>query len=180
MTLFELLPTATRTGIVAASTGQRHCQSAILLLVVLHNFSRRAALTKQRDHPTHRFVHVMEKSFEPSTEIVETWLTLWRRQKPIFGTAAVTGKADLTGPAVAGQRIQFLLSKALLLGRRDQLDQRGLQNIAQPVSRFDKVIAGIEIAVVFDRQGQPTGLSVHTEPRRSPSQLASATSNICT
>ena len=67
-----------------------------------HNLRRCPALAEQEGHQLHRLVDVLEESFVPRAEIVQSLLFLRRADKAVFRAAAVTNEAHLTFPAVTG------------------------------------------------------------------------------
>lgn len=84
--------------------------------------------------------------------------------KPVFGAAAVTG--ETIGAVEAGTREIGLCTTESELGRlHDQASQRRFHDIAATMLRIDEVVAGKDIAIVFEGESTATLLGVHAETR---------------
>ena len=75
----------------------------------------------------------------------------------VFGAAAVAHAEHFALAAVPGQARPLLLAELALLRVFDHFRQRPVVNIADFVFRQHIVIAGVEVAVVFDDRDIPTG-----------------------
>ena len=83
-------------------------------------------------------------------EIVQAWVAAWCMEKTILGTAAVADKAYLAVEAVLGKRVSFGVAETSLPREFDEIGQGRFEQIAKLVLRVDEVVAGVEVAVVFD------------------------------
>jgi len=75
-----------------------------------------------------------------------------RHYKPVFRTTAVAQRPHITSPALRGQHVALVIPEPALLCGTHELQQVRLMNIAKLLARFDKMIAGVNITVVFQRR----------------------------
>ena len=113
---------------------------------------------------------MMEEVFESCAKVVQTRIAVRCGDKAILGTFAVTGEAHIAIQAVLRQRIQLVLAKFDLLWRSHQLDHVLVLDIAQKIVGFDKMVARVEIAIVFDGQARAAGLVKDTHAGGSHAQ----------
>jgi hypothetical protein len=103
-------------------------------------------------------VNVLEEGFVTGTKIVQPRFSIGRLNKPVTGTFTIAGKLYFALQAVLRQGVLLRVSELSLLVRRDQLYQVLFFDIAQKKVWLDKMIARIQVAVMFQRQGIATGL----------------------
>jgi len=103
-------------------------------------------------HEVHGLGDVVEEGLVASAQIVQPRLTVGRQQEAVLRAAAVTGKAYVTVQAELGESGQLVQAELPLLRRRDELDHRRLEDVAQAVVGLDEVIARIQVAVVLQRE----------------------------
>ena len=94
----------------------------------------------------------MQKADLRLAEIVQSRLVRSCPQEPVFRAAAVAGKAPCALSALRGQAVAFVLSERVLPGGRRQIVDGGLGDVAQFMGGIDIVVAGKNVAVMFDGQ----------------------------
>ena len=102
--------------------------------------------------------------FTRATIIVEPHLSIRRFEKAVLATSALTGKADVAGPALQ------TLGEAklqLFLGCGERPYWCG-ENVAKAIFEIDIVIAGINIAIMLDGESLSTGLGKPAQAGRCP------------
>ena len=105
-----------------------------------------------------------EEEFQARAKIILPRLAVSRQHEAVLRTAPVAERSDLTAPALSCQRIEFVICPNLRCSaERDQLEHVGLMNIAQPVTRFDEMIAGVKIAIVLQRRAEAADRRVDTQ-----------------
>lgn len=104
-------------------------------------------------------------------EVVQTRLSIRRFEKAALRAFTPAQLEVVACPAVARQRIAFCISERSLLFRKCQIAVVLVQNIAEPVLRIDKVIAAVQIAVVFKRQSLAADLAAHAFLRTAAEHL---------
>jgi len=106
---------------------------------------------------------VDEEAFIAGTQVVQPCFTVWGLDDAIFRASSVTHGPDFAFPAIAGQGSPLGLSKGVLRRAFEQCEQRGFTDIAQAMLRGDKVIARIEVPVMFDDRHIPAGRPKNTQ-----------------
>ena len=96
-------------------------------------------------------VNMLEEGFVTGTEKVQARFSIRSLNKPVAGTLAVAGELHLALPAVLGQRVLLVLAELPLFIQPDKLHQSLLADVAEKKLWFDKMIARIEIAIMFQR-----------------------------
>ena len=93
------------------------------------------------------------KKFVPAgAQVIQPRITSGCGAEAVLGTFAVACKAHLAVQALPGQSVKFILPEFLLPVAGDQFNHVGVRDVAQVVIRLDKVIAGVQVAVVLNRQ----------------------------
>ena len=105
----------------------------------------------------------MKKVFITRTQIVESWLPVWCSEQAVFGAFAVASKTDVTIQAKLRQARLFFRSKSSLLRGTDHVAEVLGQDVSQPVSGINKMIAGKEVAIVLQSHGIPACFFEKTE-----------------
>ena len=88
----------------------------------LHDLVGVPPCSNEIGHKAHRSVDVVEERSVAAAEVVQPWFTVGREHEPVLGALAVAGEPYVAGPAVLGQRIEFVLPERSLLRRGDELD----------------------------------------------------------
>ena len=143
MTLLELAAATAGTWIVAIHICEGAIQNAHHLLCF-------SPAPDQPGHELHREIGMLKELLEAGAEVVQARLAVRRLAEPILGALAVAGKAHVAFLAVTRQCVALILAEFQLLGRRDQLDEVIVPNVAQEEVRLHEMVARIYIAVVFD------------------------------
>ena len=167
MALLVLAPAAARTRVIAPSVGEWTCKLGLLHAQDIHDPACRAALAQQTGHRPHVRIHVPEVGLQPGAEIVQSRLAIRRDKETMFGTLSVAFKQVSAFAAIPRKRGALVLSKPALLLRIHQLSERCFQDISEQVPRLDEVIAGVQVAIVLQRDTFAALRSEHAE-RRSP------------
>lgn len=126
------------------------CDAVVLALAPGHDLVCGVAGSKRRGHYTHRPVDVMEERLVAGTEVVQAGFAIGRGGETVRGAPAVAGEPDVAAAAVAGQRVTLGVAEGLLLRGGDELEHVPLGDVAEQVGWFDEVVAGVEVAVVFE------------------------------
>ena len=173
MALLPFAPAAAGTGVVAAA-------SCVAGGVGGHDLGWRSVRHKEFGHCPHRFLYVMKEELEGWAEVVQAWLAVGGSGEAVLRAATVAREADVTFAAVARERVALVQTELPLLLGGDQIDEVAFGDVAQQVARLDEVIARVDVPRVLKRECESAGLAVHAQAGGSPTQFASAVSNICT
>lgn len=165
MAVFELPSTAAGAGGVAGLWLDVGREFYFLLSLDLHDHRGRVVALQQLGHDLHRAVDVAEKQLVAFAEVVQTGFAVGTLGEAVFGASAVADETHIAFAAIAGQGIAFCLAKSPLLLAGHELAERRFVDIAQPVFGFDIVVAGIEVAAVFQSQSQSAGWLEDTQTR---------------
>lgn len=98
-----------------------------------------------------------EKGLISGTEIIQAGLSVRRVYEAVARTLPVARKSYFAFAAVPRKGIALRVAEGTLPVRRHQLQKVLLLDVPQPEPGFDKVIAGVEIAVVLQSQGVAAG-----------------------
>ncbi len=90
-------------------------------------------------------------------------LAVGRERKSILWTTPVAKPFDLATLALCRERIAFVIAELSLLGRGHKFHEVRFVNVAELVARFDEMIAGIHVAVVFERRAISAGGGVDAQ-----------------
>ena len=93
----------------------------------------------------------------PCAQVVEPCLPVRRLDEPVLGAASVANESHGAFLAVTCQRVQLVLAELALLLRRHQLHHRRLGDVTQKTVRLHKVITGVEVPGVLQRQSGAAG-----------------------
>lgn len=104
-----------------------------------------------------------EKMFVAGTEVVELLhLTLYRH-KTVFRALAVAHGKYLTGSAQAWQGSSLGFAESSQPSRAEEFDERGFLDVADSPAGMDKMIAGIDVTIVFDHRNVAAGRAKEAE-----------------
>ena len=95
---------------------------------------------------------MIEEGFVAGAKIVQPRFSIRSFNKSIARTFAITGEPYVTLPAIARQGALLDISELPLLLRRYQLYHAPLFNISWKDLGLDKMVAGIEVTVMFLRK----------------------------
>ena len=82
-----------------------------------------------------------EKGLEPIAEVIQTRFAVGSRSEAVLRTTAIAGKSDITVLAHGRQSGLFVAAKSDLLRSRDEVNQRGVVDVAKFVIGFNEMIA---------------------------------------
>lgn len=123
-----------------------------------HDLSR-GALLLQGSQCAHGAINEMEKGLIARVKAVQAGTI------PVLGASAVAKEADVTRLACLGQCGKFGCTKFGLRLGFDQVGEGCLVDLAQEVSPVHIVIAGIQVAVVFQSQRPAAGFREDAQAR---------------
>lgn len=101
------------------------------------------------------------------TEIVETGIAIFIFHEAVLRAFSMTGKLHVTLLALAGKRTVFQTAELLLLLTIKHVDERMVTDIAQLILRINKVVAGINIAIVLHHSRMTAFLGISTDAGRN-------------
>ena len=90
-----------------------------------------------------------EKGLETVAEVIQTRFAVGSHSEAVLGATAVAGKSDVTFLAHGWQSGLFVTAKSDLLRCRDEVNQRGLVDVAKFVIGLNEMVTRIKIAVMF-------------------------------
>ncbi len=99
-----------------------------------------------------------EKSFQTRAEVVEAVFAVRCSGKSVFRTSPVARGKNLAIAAVSGERIPLVAAELPLRRVLEHFHERSLADIPDAVLRVDKMVAGIEVPVMFDDHDIAAGL----------------------
>ena len=82
-----------------------------------------------------------EKRLESVTEVIQSRFAVGSRSEAILRTAAIAGKSDVTFLAHGWQGGLFIATKSDLLRCGNEVNQRGVVDVAKFVIGFNEMIA---------------------------------------
>lgn len=109
---------------------------------------------------------MVKKGIVAGAEIVEPRLSVRRESETILGTLAVAGEEVRARQTLLRKRSALALAKGSLRLPVNHLDQRRGADVAKQVLREDKVVARVDVAVLFESQSVAASLRKDADPRR--------------
>ena len=106
---------------------------------------------------------IQEETLHSGAEIVETRFPVRRSNEPVLGTAAVTHSQRFAFQTEAREGVPLCRAEISLRLALQQLAERRLPDIAQPVLGVDKMVARKEIAVLFEHRNLTAGFTENTQ-----------------
>ena len=134
----------------------------------MHDVCRCPAGMQLLRHEFHRAVDMRKEHPVSLAQIIQTRLTLRSYSKPVFRTFTPAREKDRAFTAVFRKFFLFITSKLSLSFTINQLSERNCQDIAQQVVPVDKMIARVNIAVMFDHHCRSAYRRKDTYPMRFP------------
>jgi len=131
-----------------------------------HDLGRGTPLAEEPGHEFHGGIDVGEERLVPLAQVVEARVPCWCVDEAVPGAAAVAGEPDVALEAVSGKGVAFRTPEGLLFLGCDEFEHRCFGDVAQQVVRLDVVVACVQVAVVFHRQGKAAGLCKDAQPAR--------------
>jgi hypothetical protein len=106
---------------------------------------------------------VQEETLQSSTEVVEARIAIGCLNETVFGAATVAHSQHFALPAITREGVALGCAEIPLHFALQQLVERRLPDIAQPVVAVDEVVARKEIAVVFEYRDLAASLAEDTQ-----------------
>ena len=117
-------------------------------------------------HEVHIGCHVVEETVIAFAQVIVTWITISIADKTILGTLSMTGKFIAAFPALARKGAVLDVAELLLFRPIEHFGERLLANVAKFILGEDKMIARIDVSVVFHHTGMSTIACKDTDARR--------------
>ena len=108
-----------------------------------HYFIGETTRIDKRHHLFHGFACMSEKGLESITEVIQSRFAVGSRSKAVLGTTAIAGKSDITFLAHGWKGGLFIATKSDLLRCGDEVNQRGVVDVAEFVIGFNEMVARI-------------------------------------
>lgn len=99
---------------------------------------------------------------EPFTKCVKSIFSCFSLKEPVLWTFSPACKVVLASLAVKRECISFIQAKLKLFWATVKSKEIGLEDITQLKFRIDKMIAGINITIMFYYESVPTGFGIDT------------------
>ncbi len=116
----------------------------------MHDVGGGAVFLEEFSHGAHVGIDVGEEGFVGGAEVVEAGVAVGGEDEAVLGAFAVAGEADFAVTAVFWEGVGFVVAKFGLGGGVGHLLEGSVEDVAEVIAGVDVVVAGIEIAVVFD------------------------------
>ena len=130
----------------------------------LHQLGRSAAGGEQLGHDRHRLLDMVEERLVARAEVVLAGLAVGRDGEAVLRAAAVAGPADVAVEAVLRQRVSLVLPEPDAGAAEETRSSiRCVPDVPEQVAGLDEVVAGVEVAVVLERELEPAGLGVDAD-----------------
>ena len=84
-----------------------------------------------------------EKGLESITEVIQSRFAVGSRSKAVLGTTAIAGKSDIAFLAHGWKGGLFIATKSDLLRCGDEVNQRGVVDVAEFVIGFNEMVARV-------------------------------------
>src|ERR1039458_6748086 len=111
-----------------------------------------------------------EKLFQIRAKIAKPRFALGSPGKSVLWTPAIARAQDLALPAVSGQSVALDTSEVALRRVLQYFCERGFENVPNAMRRVDKMIAGVDISVMFDDHDIAAGLLEQAQSMLDPEQ----------
>ena len=100
-------------------------------------------------HKVHVGRHVRKELVVALAKVVQPWLAIGSDGKSVFRAFAVAGKQVVALLALTGQGVELHGSKLILAVGVEHLRECGLVDVAQLIFRKHKMVATINVAIIF-------------------------------
>jgi hypothetical protein len=149
----------------ATSTGAWLLPSTPLILGYRqrHYIGGRTTVLEHVCHGLHCGAGMRKEQLQPGAEVVLTLLAISRERKPVLRTSTVAEEPDFATLTLGGECVALVISELALFGRSDEFEHVSLMNIAELELWLDEMVAGVEIAIVFQRGPIAAGRGVNTQ-----------------
>ena len=119
----------------------------------LHDFRWRMTHAIEHCHAFHGGSGMGEETLVGGTKVGEIGFARGGAEETVLGATTVAEAKKFAVSALTRQRIAFILTEFFLKIGLNQFDKRRLGDVAEAVVRIHVVVAGVEVAVVFEREG---------------------------
>ena len=99
---------------------------------------------------------MVEEPIVTLAQVIVSWITVSIADEAIFWTFAMTGKFVAAFPTLTGKGAMLDIAELLLFRPIEHLGERLLANVAKFIFGEDKMIARIDVSVVFHYAGMST------------------------
>ena len=123
-----------------------------------HDFGGGALLAIEVRHYFHGGVDVLEELLISRAKVIKAPFAIGSPSETVLGAFAVAGESNRAIAAIFWEAVAFGLAKGLCHGAIGELSEARIHEVAQFVFGVNVVIAGVEIAIVFHREGSTAGL----------------------
>ena len=107
-------------------------------------------------HEVHIGCHVVEETMVTLAQVIKTGIAISIANETILRTLSMTGKFIATFPALARKGAVLDVAELLLFRPIEHFGERLLANVAKFILGEDKMIARIDVSVVFHHSGMST------------------------
>ena len=107
-------------------------------------------------HIVHIGCHMFEETVVALAQVIETGVTVSIEDEAILGTLSMTGKFIAAFFALTGQGTVLDVAELLLFGPIEHLGESLATNVAEFILGKDKMIARIDVSIVFHHAGMST------------------------
>ena len=117
-------------------------------------------------HEVHIRCHVVEEPVIAFAQVIEARITISIADEAILGTFAMTGKFIAAFPALTRKGAVLDVAELLLFRPIEHFGERLLANVAKFILGEDKMIARIDVSIVFHHTGMSAIAGKDTNTRR--------------
>lgn len=117
-------------------------------------------------HEVHIGCHVVEETMVTLAQVIEAGIAISITNEAILGTFAMTGKFIVAFPALTGKGAMLDVAELLLFRPIKHLGKRLLADVSEFIFGEDKMIARIDVSVIFHHAGMSTIAGKDTDARR--------------
>ena len=117
-------------------------------------------------HEVHIGCHVVEETVVAFAQIIKARIAISIANEAILGTLSMTGKFIAAFPALARKGAMLDVAELLLFRPIEHFGERLLANVAKFILGEDKMIARIDVSIVFHHTGMSAIAGKDTNARR--------------
>ena len=117
-------------------------------------------------HEVHIGCHVVEETIVTFAQVIEVGIAVSIANEAILGTFAMAGKFVAAFLTLTGKGAMLDVAELLLFWPIEHLGESLLANVAEFIFGKDKMIARIDVSVIFHHAGMSTIAGKDTDARR--------------
>ena len=117
-------------------------------------------------HEVHIGCHVVEETMVTLAQVIKTGIAISIANETILRTLSMTGKFIATFPTLTGKGAMLDIAELLLFRPIEHFGERLLANVAKFILGKHKMIARIDVSVVFHHTGMSAIAGKDTNTRR--------------